>query len=52
MGTRGLKIILFGGRYFIYYNSYDSYLKGLGKELVSIVPTDPEQYKGTLNSDP
>jgi hypothetical protein len=52
MGTRGLRIILFRGRYFIYYNHYDSYLRGLGKELVSSIPTDPERYKGALNTHP
>jgi hypothetical protein len=52
MGTRGLRIIVFRGRYFIYYNHYDSYLEGLGKDLVSNIPTDPEKYKGTLNTAP
>lgn len=51
MGTRGLRIILFRGRYFIYYNQYDSYPQGLGKELVSNVPTDPEQYQEWLESE-
>lgn len=51
MGTRGLRIILFRGRYFVYYNQYDSYPIGLGKELVSNVPTDPEQYKEWLESE-
>ena len=46
MGTRGLRIILFRGRYFIYYNHYDSYPEGLGRKLVSNIPTDLEQYKG------
>jgi hypothetical protein len=50
MGTRGLRIILFRGRYFIYYNNYDSYPRVLGRKLVSKIPTDPEQYKGTLNN--
>lgn len=51
MGTRGLSIILFRGRYFVYYNHYDSYPIGLGKELVSNIPTDPEQYKKWLESE-
>jgi hypothetical protein len=50
MGTRGLRIIRFGGRYFIYYNNYDSYLEGLGEELVSSIPADPEEYKSTQNT--
>ena len=52
MGTRELRIIRFRDRYFIYYNNYDSYLKSLGRELVSNIPTDTEQYKSTLNTHP
>ena len=50
MGTRGLRVVLFGGRYFVYYNQYDSYLEGLGKEIVNNIPTSTEQYKGGLHS--
>jgi hypothetical protein len=52
MGTRGLRIIRFRGRYFVYYNNYDSYPEGHGRELASNIPTDPEQYKGALNTHP
>lgn len=52
MGTRGLRIVRFRGRYFVYYNNYDSYPKGLGRQLVGGIPADPEQYKGTLNTRP
>jgi hypothetical protein len=46
MSTRGLRIIRFRGRYFIYYNHSDSYPTGLGIDIVSNVPTDPERYQG------
>jgi hypothetical protein len=50
MGTRGLRIVVFRGRYFIYYNNYDSYPRGLGEAIVCDIPTDPEQYQGNKNS--
>lgn len=50
MSARGLRIVRFRGRYFIYYNNYDNCPKGLGIQLVSEIPTDPEKYKGTLNT--
>ena len=49
MGTRGLRIVRFRGRYFLYWNQYDSYPEGLGKKLVDQVPTDLEQYKSLLS---
>jgi MULE transposase domain len=39
MSTRGLRIIRFRGRYFIYYNHSDSYPTGLGIDIVSNIPT-------------
>jgi hypothetical protein len=50
MGTRGLKIVRFRGRYFTYYNHYDSYPEGLGQALVDQIPADPEQYIRSLNT--
>jgi hypothetical protein len=49
MGTRGLKIVRFRGRYFVYWNQYDSYPEVVGKMLVDQISTDPEQYKRLLN---
>lgn len=49
MGTRGLKIVRFRGRYFVYWNQYDSYAKVVGQMLVDQISTDPEQYKRLLN---
>jgi hypothetical protein len=49
MGTRGLRIVRFRSRYFVYWNQYDSYPEVLGQMLVDQIPTDPEQYKRTSN---
>lgn len=46
MGTRGFVFIRCRGRYFIYYNHWDSYPEGLGEAIVSKIPTDPEKYHG------
>ncbi|KAL2005852.1 hypothetical protein VTN00DRAFT_10345 [Thermoascus crustaceus] len=45
MGTRGLLIIGCHGRYFIYYNQFDSYPEGLGQAIVNEIPNDPEKYQ-------
>lgn len=50
MGTRGFRIIKFKGRYWIFYNHFDSYPDGLGKSLVEAIPTDPEAYQNWLQS--
>lgn len=50
MGTRGFRIIKFRGRYWIFYNHWDSYPNGLGKSLVGGIPTDPEEYQKWLQS--
>ena len=45
METRGLRIVRFCGRYFVYYNQHNSDLRGLGNALVSDIPANLEQYK-------
>lgn len=45
MGTRGLEIVRFRGRYYIRYNQYDSYYEGLGAEIIAKIPADPEEYQ-------
>jgi hypothetical protein len=35
MGTRGLFGFFFRGRYYIFWNNYDSYLSGLGRQVVN-----------------
>ncbi|OAA53583.1 hypothetical protein SPI_09290 [Niveomyces insectorum RCEF 264] len=50
MGTRGLYIVCFRGRYYIRFNRYDSYYEGLGAKIVASIPEDPEKYKEWLAS--
>ena len=50
MGTRGYRIIKFRGRYWIFYNNWDSHPYGLGKWLVDSVPADHGQYQKWLQS--
>ncbi|KAL3450991.1 hypothetical protein BJX65DRAFT_304407 [Aspergillus insuetus] len=45
MGTRGLLFIRWKGRYYIYYNHWDSYPEGLGKAIVGKIPATPEKYQ-------
>ncbi|KAI4116182.1 MAG: hypothetical protein LQ345_003354 [Seirophora villosa] len=45
MGTRGLRIVRYRGRYWCFYNHWDSYLDGMGNSLVETIPTDPHEYK-------
>lgn len=46
MGTRGLVFIRCCGRYFVYYNQFDSYPEGLGEQVVAQIPADPDKYRG------
>ncbi|KAL4910648.1 hypothetical protein BDW74DRAFT_172120 [Aspergillus multicolor] len=47
MGTRGLVIYRCNGRYYVYYNHWDSYPEGLGEALVRQIPADPRNIKVT-----
>ena len=48
MGTRGYKLIRFRGRYYRFYNHYDSYPDCYGAGLVSEIPSDAEEYQRWL----
>ncbi|KAL4787266.1 hypothetical protein BJX76DRAFT_31168 [Aspergillus varians] len=50
MGTRGLVFIRCNGRYYIYYNRWDSYDDGLGQAIVNKIPADPEKYQVWLEN--
>lgn len=50
MGTRGHIYIRCRGRYFIYYNQFDSYPEGLGEAIVAQIPEDPEEYRSKYQS--
>jgi hypothetical protein len=52
MGTRGLKIVRFRGRYYIRHNQYDSYFEGLGAKIVASIPLDPVEYQSTPLNHP
>ncbi|KAF7619024.1 hypothetical protein AFLA_000663 [Aspergillus flavus NRRL3357] len=44
MGTRGLVFIRCHGRYFVYWNQFDSYPEGLGEAIVHQIPENDEKY--------
>ncbi|KAK1149403.1 hypothetical protein N8T08_006626 [Aspergillus melleus] len=48
MGTRGLLFVRCRGRYFVYYNHFDSYPDGLGSAIVQEIPEDPDKYREWL----
>lgn len=50
MGSRGLEIVRFHGRYYIRYHRYDSYYSGLGASIVASIPTDPDEYQSMPSS--
>jgi hypothetical protein len=56
MGTRGNYIFLYKGKYYIFYNHFDSYMTGLGadivKELRSWTETDFENARAFLDNFP
>ena len=45
MGTRGLRIVRHRGRYYVYWNQFDSYPEGLGAEIVSEIPKSSEAFE-------
>lgn len=49
MGTRGLVFIRCHGRYFVYWNQFDSYPEGLGEAIVHQIPENDEKYHGRLS---
>ena len=48
MGTRGLRVVRFRKRYYIFYNQWDSYPEGLGKTIANEIPTDAAKYQEWL----
>lgn len=48
MGTRGLRVVRFRKRYYIFYHQYDSYPDGLGKQVATEIPTDAAKYQEWL----
>ncbi|KAI9792913.1 MAG: hypothetical protein M1816_001235 [Peltula sp. TS41687] len=50
MGTRGYYVFYFRGRFYVYYNHYDSYPEGLGTWIIDSIPTDPVGYQEWLET--
>lgn len=50
MSTRGLRIVNFRGRSWVFHNHWDSYVKGIGNSLVKTIPTDPAEYQNWLQA--
>lgn len=50
MGTRGHFVIRCRGRYFVYYNQFDSYPEGLGNAIVHSIPVNHEEFRSKCNS--
>lgn len=50
MGTRGLEIVRFRGRYYVRWHKYDGYFEGLGAQIVASIPSDPDEYQRWLQS--
>ena len=48
MGTRGYRIIRFRGRYYRFYNHFNSYPEVFGSQIVNDIPTDPKEYQKWL----
>lgn len=48
MGTRGYRVTRFRRRYYRFYNHWDSYPEGLGKDMATEVPADPTAYQEWL----
>ncbi|KAJ5719034.1 hypothetical protein N7493_007489 [Penicillium malachiteum] len=48
MGTRGLDIVRYRGRYYARYHQFDSYYESLGKDVVASIPADPAKYQKWL----
>ncbi|KAI0402201.1 hypothetical protein F4802DRAFT_379465 [Xylaria palmicola] len=48
MGTRGLEIVRFRGRYYLRFHRYDGYYEGLGAQIVASIPADPDDYQKWL----
>ncbi|KAG8529602.1 uncharacterized protein KY384_006239 [Bacidia gigantensis] len=50
MGTRGLHIVRYRGRYYIYYHQFDSYPEGWPTKLVNSIPKDRAVYEEWLSA--
>lgn len=51
MGTRGFYVFRFRGKYYVYYNHWDSYPQGLGTWIVRDIPTDLSEYDSSSDNE-
>ena len=56
MGTRGYYVFCYKGKYYVFYNHWDSYMEGLGEDIVKELRTmkeeDFEYFKTLLEKIP
>lgn len=50
MGTRGFRVVRFRKRYYIFFNQFDSYPDGLGKQVAAQIPADAKEYQQWLDA--
>ncbi|KAH9004095.1 hypothetical protein EDB86DRAFT_2886612, partial [Lactarius hatsudake] len=48
MATCGYKVYRWRGWYFVYYNHFDSYPRGLGLQFLATIPKDSKSFQGWL----
>lgn len=48
MGTRGYEVYRHKGRFFVMYNHCDSYPRGLGRYILSVIPKERDKFKRWL----
>ncbi len=51
MGIRGYVALQFRGRYYIFYNQFDSNAENLGEKLIKTIPIDLEEYSSKFLID-
>lgn len=50
MGTPGLEIVRFRGRYYVRWHKFNGYYEGLGADVVASIPSNPDEYQQWLQS--
>ncbi len=46
MTTTGIYAFVYRGRFYLFFNSSDSYPEGLGVTVVNNIPLNPSDYRG------
>ena len=45
MCTSSVKVIRYDCRYYVYHNYLDGHVEHVGAEIVSMIPSDPGEYR-------